>query len=217
MTADERLALAEHAYHSATFGGDNAQLAVGARALDALEADTALARGRLVHARYLAERVEQAEELALFERAAALYRGLGDPRGEGEALFWTGTFHQVVRDDHDTALPLFTRALELAEQADDRLTASYALRHLGFAEHMAGRLDRARARLEESTRLRRDLGFLPGVAANLVGLAHLATQQDRREDAAALLDEAAELARRSGAHAVAGWIDGARKETGLPG
>lgn len=155
-------------------------------------------------------------ELELFERAAELYRQLGDLRGEGEALFWAGTFHQVVRDDTDTALPAFQRALDLATRAGDPLTTSYALRHLGFAAHMAGRLDEARAHFEESTRLRRELGFLPGVAANLIGLAYLAAQQDRRDDAAALLKEAAELAESTDSHGVLRWVAEARDEISLP-
>ncbi|GHH00383.1 tetratricopeptide repeat protein [Streptomyces lanatus] len=210
MTADTRIEKAQLLYEHAVFGGDSGALASADRELDAVEADLALARGRVVHARFLDDRVEDARELVLFERAARLYGELGDVRGEGEALFWLGAFHQVVRDDTDAALPAFTRALDLATRADDRLTVSYVLRHLGIADHMAGRLDAARERLEESTRLRRELGFLPGVAANLIGLAHLAAQQDRREEAAQLLTEAEELAESAGADGVLRWVAGAR-------
>ncbi|KUO02884.1 tetratricopeptide repeat protein [Streptomyces caeruleatus] len=212
MTADPRIEQAQLLYERAVFGGDSGALADAGQVLDAVEADLALARGRIVHARFLEERVEDARELELFERAARLYGRLGDVRGEGEALFWVGTFHQVVRDDTETALPAFTRALDLATRADDRLTMSYALRHLGFAEQMAGRLDAARDRFEESTRLRRELGFLPGVAANLIGLAYVAAQQDRREEAAELLREAAEAAEKAGAEGVLRWVAEARGE-----
>ncbi|OQR61546.1 hypothetical protein B6E66_24515 [Streptomyces maremycinicus] len=215
MTADDRIGQAELLYERAVFGGDGGALESADRSLDEVEADLALARGRVIHARFLEERVEDPRELELFERAAGLYGRLGDVRGEGEAAFWVGAFHQVVRDDTETALPAFARALDLATRAGDRLTTSYALRHLGFADHMAGRLDEARARLEESTRLRRELGFLPGVAANLIGLAHLAAQQERRQDAAALIEEAAELARRTGSHGVLRWVAGAREELRL--
>ncbi|OKJ15925.1 tetratricopeptide repeat protein [Kitasatospora sp. CB01950] len=215
MTADGRIEEAELVYQRAVFGGDAGELGAAETGLDGLEADLALARGKLVHARFLDEQVENAHELELFERAAELYRRLGDERGEGEALFWIGTFHQVVRDDNEAALPVLRRARELAARAGDRLTLSYVLRHLGFADHMAGRLDSARAHFEESTRLRRDLGFLPGVAANLIGLAFLASQQERREDAAALLTEAAELAEKSEAHGVLRRVAGAREELGL--
>ncbi|MFD9125059.1 tetratricopeptide repeat protein [Kitasatospora sp. NPDC059571] len=216
MTADERIKQAELLYERAVFGGESSALATADRGLDGVEADLALARGRVIHARFLEERVEDVRELEHFERAAELYGRLGDVRGEGEAVFWVGAFHQVVRDDTGTALPSFERSLDLATRAGDRLTASYALRHLGFAEHMAGRLDEARTHFEESTRLRRELGFLPGVAANLIGLAHLAAQQERRDDAAALLKEATQLAESTESHGVLRWVAAARTELDLP-
>ncbi|MFI9784268.1 tetratricopeptide repeat protein [Kitasatospora sp. NPDC051984] len=215
MTVDGRIEEAELRYERAVFKGDTSALEPAERGLDGVEADLALARGKIIHARYLGERLEDPRELGLFERAAELYSRLGDERGEGEALFWVGTFHQVVRDDNETALPSLRRARELAARAGDRLTLSYVLRHLGIADHTTGQLDSARAHLEESTRLRRELGFLPGVAANLIGLAFLASQQERREDAAALLAEAAELAEKSEAFGVQGWVAGAREELGL--
>ncbi|GAA2014551.1 hypothetical protein GCM10009839_06920 [Catenulispora yoronensis] len=187
------------------------------QSLDAVEADHALARGRLVHARFLEDRVEDEQELELFERAARLYKALGDPRGEGEALFWVGIVHQVIRDDTPTAAPFFERSLALAEQADDALTKSYALRHLGFTAQFHDRLDEAREHLDESTRLRRELAFLPGVAANLIVLATLDVQQGRPQDAAARLAEATELAQESRAAAVVRWADAAREQLGLTG
>ena len=48
---------------------------------------------------------EDPRELALFERAAQLYRVLGDLGGEAGSLFWIGCFHQVVRRDDGTAVP----------------------------------------------------------------------------------------------------------------
>ncbi|GAA1398883.1 hypothetical protein GCM10009639_37900 [Kitasatospora putterlickiae] len=216
MTRDIRIEQAEIRYEDAVFGGDGGGLAAAERGLDGVEADLAMARGRLLHARFLADRIEDPRELELFERAAALYRALGDTRGEGEALFWAGTFHQVVRDDPAAALPALDRALALATRTGDLLTMSYALRHLGIAAHAAGRLEEARDRLEESTRLRWELGFLPGVAANLVGLGYLAAQQGRREDAAGLLAQAADLAGTAEAHGVLRQVADARKDLDLP-
>ncbi|WP_405143184.1 tetratricopeptide repeat protein [Sphaerisporangium sp. NBC_01403] len=212
MNADARVERARLLYERAVFGGDAGVLPAADRELDAVEADLALARGRVMHARSLEDRNEDPQELALFERAARLYRELGDLRGEGESLLWIGIFHQVVRDDGDAALPALERSYELAGQAGDTLTLSYALRHLGFAEHMAGRLDAARERLEESTRLRRELGFLPGVAANLVGLVYVAVAQGRRDDALALVEEAAAIAEASGAKGIMRQIDEARTQ-----
>ena len=116
-----------------------------------------------------------------------------------------------MRDD-DTAIPVLERSYELAAQVGDKLTMSYALRHLGYADHTAGRLAAARERLEESTRLRREIGLLPGVAANMVGLAYVAAAQGRRDDALALIEEAGSIADASGAHAVMRQVEEARTQ-----
>jgi len=208
---DDRLARARTLYEHAVFGGDSGALATADRELDTVEADLALARGRLLHARYL-EDGSTAGGLACFERAAELYAALGDLRGEAEALFWVGTHHQVVGGDEAVVVPSLERSAELATRVGDKLTLSYALRHLGFAAHAAGRLDAARAQLEESVRLRREVGFLPGVAANLIGLAYLAAEQERRDEALALLDEATATAESAGAHGVLRWVEEARAE-----
>ncbi|WP_435204738.1 tetratricopeptide repeat protein [Micromonospora sp. bgisy143] len=212
---DVRLTRAQERYEQAVFGGDATSLDEAERDLVALEADTALARGRLLHARFLETGAEDAAELSLFERAAQLYREVGDARGEGEALFWVGTVHQVIRQDQATADPSFARARELATEAGDELTLSYVLRHLCFGEQAAGRVEVARELLEESTRLRRKLSFTPGVAANLIGLADLAASDGDRDAARGLLDEAASLATSSGARGIARWIDEARDELKL--
>jgi hypothetical protein len=155
---------------------------------------------------------EDPQELALFERAARLYQMLGDIRGEGESLFWVGTFHQVVRHDNDSAVPALERSYELATRVSDRLTQSYAVRHLGFADMAAGAGNAARERLEESVRLRREIGFLPGVAAGLVALAHLTAGEGRRDEALALVEEAGVIAEASGAQGVSRWVEQARTQ-----
>ncbi|MEV4415628.1 tetratricopeptide repeat protein [Catellatospora sp. NPDC049609] len=210
MHGDRRLARASERYETAVFGGDTTATESAHRDLDSLEADLALARGRLLHADFLNDRAEDPAEPAAFERAAALYRRLGDGRGEGEALFWLGCFHQVVRDDGATAVPLLRRAYALAQAAGDELTMSYAVRHLGFADLEAGDRDAGRAKLEESARLRRELGFAPGLAAALLALARLAYEDGRDDEGAALLAEARDTAARSRAHGVLAWIDAAR-------
>ncbi len=218
VTVDDRLEQTQRLYERAVFGGDASALAEAERHLDAVEADLALTRGRVIHARFLdptSRTLEApddvADELALFERAIKLYRSLGDVRGEAEAQFWIGTFHQVVRHDDAAAVPALEGARALATQADDPLTLSYALRHLGIAEHRAGRLDEARSYLEESTRLRRQLGCGPGVAANLVGLAYIAAGDGRSDDVSAMLSEADSIARESAAAGITRQIDEARQ------
>lgn len=86
-----------------------------------------------------------------------------------------------------------------------------ALRHLGIAAHGTGQLELARQRLEESTRLRREIGLLSGAAANMVGLAYIAAAQ-QRSDALALLDEASAIAGASQAHRILRQVSQARAE-----
>ncbi|MFI7218045.1 tetratricopeptide repeat protein [Micromonospora maritima] len=214
MSAEDRIERARSAYEQAVYSGDTSGLGDAEQALDAVEADVALARGRILHARYQAAvgapAAEDPAELPLFERALRLYRTVGDTRGEAEALFWIGCLHQFVRRDDETALPHLQRSCRLAAEAGDRRIQAEALRHLGIAAHAAGRWDEAREHLEESSRLRRETGNLPGVASNMIGLAYLAAAQGRREEALATLDEAYAVARSHGAHAVVRHIEQAR-------
>ena len=216
---DARVRQAALLYERAVFTGDAGWLAAADRDLDAAEADLAVARGRLMHTRFLLRRDHDsaaaeadAGELPLFERAARLYRALGDIGGEAEALFWVGCFHQVVRRDDATAVPVLEQSLNLASHAGDKAVMSEALRHLGIAAHGAGRLELARRRLEESTRLRREIGLLPGAAANLVGLAYIAAAQERGDDALTLLDEAGAIAEASQAHRILQQVNEARAQ-----
>jgi tetratricopeptide (TPR) repeat protein len=216
---DERIERSRLLYEQAIFTGDAGALTEADRELDAVEADLALARGRLVHGRFLAQRDSDPEHaepdpqaLTLFERATQLYQRIGDPRGEADALFWTGCFHQVQGRDDTTAVPILERALALARQTSDTATAAEALRHLGVAAHRAGQLDLARQHLEESTRLRREQGSLPGVAANMVGLIYIALAQGRREDAQALAGEAQAIAESAGARTIARQVADARRQ-----
>jgi tetratricopeptide (TPR) repeat protein len=220
---DERVERSRLLFERALIDGDTSALAQAEHELDAVEADLALARGRLMHGRFLEQRTadpgqatEDPRELVSFERALQLYRGGGDVRGEAEALFWVGCCHQVVRRDDDAAVPFLEQSLTLAGQAGDEMTMSEALRHLGIAEHRAGHLDAARQHLEESVRLRREIGYLPGVAANLVGLTYIAAAQGRRDDALALIGEAAAIAEATGAHGVMHHVEEARAAVAAP-
>ena len=219
MSVDERIERSRLAYERALFESDGEALAQAERELDGVEADLALARGRVIHGRFLQQRAEDPEqihedprELALFERAAELYRARGDVRGEAESLFWVGCCHQVVRRDNEAAVPVLWQSLELATATDDTTTMSEALRHLGIAEHAAGRLEAARLHLEESTRLRREMGAGLGVASNLVGLTYIAAGQDRRDDALRLIEEARAIAEANGAQGLIRQIEEARAQ-----
>jgi hypothetical protein len=198
---NDRFAALRGAYEQATFGGDPSGLDVAERELDILEAEVALVRGQLLHARLsngfpeVAPSRNPEAELHLFEQAEELYRRCEHRRGEAEARLWIGLYHQVVQRDHSAARPHLEAAHVQAEAAGDPLLMSYTLRHLGIADHIDGQLTAARRRLVESTELRRDLGFWPGVAANLIGLAYLAAADDDLTAAQGHLDAAERLAR----------------------
>ena len=219
MSVDERIERSRLLYERALFESDGEALAQAERELDGVEADLALAQGRIIHGRFLQQRAQDPEqaredprELELFEQAAELYRARGDVRGEAESLFWVGCCHQVVRRDNEAAVPVLWQSLELATATDDTTTMSEALRHLGIAEHAAGRLEAARLHLEESTRLRREMGAWPGVASNLVGLTYIAAGQDRRDDALKLIEEARAIAEANGARGLMRQIEEARAQ-----
>ncbi|MFI7464168.1 hypothetical protein [Nonomuraea sp. NPDC049646] len=98
-----------------------------------------LARGRVLHVRFVHGGAADPRELTLFERAGALFKAVGDRRGEGESAFREGCYHQVVEGDLDRALPLFRRAGELAAETGDLATLAEVLRHQGIAAHRSGR------------------------------------------------------------------------------
>jgi hypothetical protein len=212
MSEEASLVRSQRLYEQAVFGGNAEALSIAELELDEVEAGLALARGRILHARFLEQRREDLRELPLFELAAELYRKLGDVRGEAEALFWVGCFHQVIRGDNDAAAAVLARSYELSSAAGDKLTMSYAVRHLGFADMAAGRTTEARERLDESVALRREIGFMPGVAAGLVAIAHVAAAGGSRDEAMALLAEAKLIAEQSDAYGVLRWVEQAQAE-----
>ena len=190
-------------------GSADAREAAG-RELMRAEARLLQEKGRILHARFLAERgAEDPAELEHFERSLELAREAGDERLESWAHFWVGIVHQVTRGDHDSAQPYFQRAYDWAKMNDDSLLRSYAIRHLGFCWYEQGRRDDGLRALEESVELRRDEGFLPGVAAGLLTLAELAVEEGRADEAPPLLAEAKEAADASGAAVFGARIDAA--------
>ena len=59
-------------------------------------------------------------------------------------------------------------------------------------------------------RLRRDIGLMPGIAANLVGLAYIAAGDGDHDEALALLKEAGAIAEASGAHRITLQVEESR-------
>ena len=95
-------------------------------------------------------------------------------------MFHIGLIYGVVRQDHQQALPFFQQSYTLAQTLGDQIIASYAIRHIGFAQYDAGNLTQARENLQESLRLREQAGFIPGVAMALVMLAYADAELKQR-------------------------------------
>jgi hypothetical protein len=172
---------AEAAYLASIFRGDDSDLDSSLAALTGSGPSVDLARGKLLHCRNLPDRPPDPSELDCFVRAADGFQAEHDVAGLASAIFWQGCYFQVICGDDDRAVPLLRRAL--AAEADDRLTASYCLRHLAIANHKRGNLEEAERQLVESTAQRRSLGFTAGVAANLVGLSYIALGRGDRYQA----------------------------------
>jgi len=209
--ADDPLARADLLNEQALFQGNAEARSQAERELDRAEVLLLLGRGRILHARFLAEREEDPEELALFERALALALATEDDLLEAEARFWVGLVHQVVRGDHDASREQFLAAWTIARERGDTKLQSYAVRHLGFVYDAEGNGDRAWEAFEESVALRREDVFLPGVAAGLLTLAEVAVERGEPERARPLLEEARVLAERTGAEPFLRRIEAAQE------
>jgi tetratricopeptide (TPR) repeat protein len=212
MSRDSWQLRAARRYDDATFGGRPELVVEGEDELDAIEADLALARGKLLHARFLDGRTNRDErELPLFERAVELYRKLDDRAKLADALFWVGCCHQVVLDDEATALDHFHAAYDLAAELGANLVRAESVRHLGFAAIKSGELDLAETRFAESLRLRQDATAAPPlIATAIIPLAVLANKRGERQRADDLFAEAARIAEDNGAVGVLNWIEQAR-------
>ena len=85
-------------------GSAEAREAAG-RELMRAEARLLQEQARILHAKFLVEWEEDPRESELFERSLELAHEAGDKLVESWGRFWIGLVDQVVRSDHDSALP----------------------------------------------------------------------------------------------------------------
>jgi tetratricopeptide (TPR) repeat protein len=138
--------------------------------------------------------IDHESERALFERALAIRRELGDRAGVAESLLHLGWVHQVLLGDGATAMPLFREALELAEPDGDAHVRSELHRHIGF--HIA--LDEHRPadalpHFQTSLELWRAGSEPASVIHGLVAVARCESMAGLHEDALAHSQEALDL------------------------
>ena len=167
------------------------------------------AKGLSLHTAFLEtdHSTEPADELAYFERGLALRQQAADQRGIAESLFHVGLVYGVIRRDHQRALTYFRDSYELAQAVGDVVMASYAIRHIAFAQHADNDLPAARASLEESLRLREAAGFVPGVAMAWLILAYADADLGQRAAALEHLRRAKDIFVALGAERRVAWMD----------
>jgi tetratricopeptide (TPR) repeat protein/DNA-binding SARP family transcriptional activator len=123
---------------------------------------------------------EAARELA--DEAAAIYRSLGDTRGEAEALDQLGLAHQRTARSRE-ALAYFSEArLRYVDAADERGVAS-TLSHSGIACWHLGRYAQATAHLRDALARYREAGDRRGEAKTLNNLGRTHHHSGRHAEA----------------------------------
>lgn len=147
-----------------------------------------------------------------FERAAAIGRSTGDERlTEIWCTFGLGHIHWAM-GDMQQAHTLLLRSLRYARRWRHGWAIGHAQFGLGIIELLRGNLDEARARMEESLLLRRDIRDLRGIADCLGSMALLWGSLGDHVKATTLLG-AAEAQRRATGQMLVPWqqpyVDGA--------
>lgn len=160
---------------------------------------------------------DEADELAQFERAAALYQELGDEVGQARAAFGAGVCAQVLGNDWDTAMAAYRRAETLIpalELAEDLYTRSEIHRHLGFYHLVAdSQTGVAVEHLRISLELRERQGEPRRIPSGLTALAWAEREAGDPGRAVELARRAVELSRAAGLRPT--WIADAENELAL--
>jgi tetratricopeptide (TPR) repeat protein len=170
--------------------------------------------GWLMHFRALAAGIENADpdaEEALFQRALAIRREIGDQAGIAGSLFGLGLVHQVLRGDWEAAMPCYGEALALAEEHGSDLLRSECHRHVGFFYvYIDGQLEEGIRHLQASLDLRERWGDERWTPSGLLALGQAKALAGRRDEA---LGHFRESVRRAQAAGLSGrYLDAAEEE-----
>ena len=126
--------------------------------------DDHLAVARALNVKGELERNEgrYAESLATLHDALALWRDLGDRRGEASALRRMGMTH-LFSGDHDIAEPLLFEALNAFQDIGSRKGVAWANQNLAWIAFMRGESDEAEERLQKAVSMFDDIGDWGGL------------------------------------------------------
>jgi len=143
------------------------------------------------------------------DEAVALYRELGDERGEGNVLWGLGNKKYFSREP-SAGIAEFAAALQKFRRVGDRTMESWSLHMLGGAQTRTGDLVSAADNLHEALRHFWEAGDAAGVTLVLDDLASLELARDDPDRAARLWGAARNLTNATGANLatfVDGWIE----------
>ena len=175
----------------------------------ALLGDVYDAMGFSLHAAYLeSDRSKEPEqEMDFFKLGLDLRKEHGSSSHIAESVFHIGLVHDVVRQEYDKALPYHQEAYKLAMEADEKLTMSYAIRHIGFTKLANEDIAGATEAFTESLELRQSIRFVPGVAFALATLARVSKMSGDIIQALNQFKEARDLLLLLGAEPQVAWIN----------
>jgi CHAT domain-containing protein/Tfp pilus assembly protein PilF len=106
------------------------------------------------------------EALKEYQRALALYRDIGDVRGEGEVLGGMGYVYYV--NGSDTCLSYYQMALEARMKADDRYLIGGTLNTIGLIHYnFFYDLDKSIEYFNKAAVVREEIGHLAGLGSTL--------------------------------------------------
>jgi DNA-binding SARP family transcriptional activator len=157
------------------------------------------------------------ESLTCFEQALALYRELGDARGESRAATNVATAYFDLQS-FDQALAMAEKALAAQRRAGKRNGEGIALGIVGGACRELGRFDEAIESLQQALAIFREVGNQSSEATSLCDLGDAYLGLDRVRDAAGCYQESLAirrgLANRHGQAASLRRLAGASQRTG---
>ncbi|HEY2917321.1 MAG TPA: adenylate/guanylate cyclase domain-containing protein [Candidatus Limnocylindrales bacterium] len=147
------------------------------------------------------------EGRAALDEALAIYRGLGDERGEANVLWGIGNMRYFSRTG-DTGAEAFALALEKFIRVGDRTMEAWSRHQLGAAYIRLDRLDEARELIQDALRFFYQASDTAGLTLVLDDLSAVAVAAGDNDRAARLWGAARSLTSSTGAN-LAGFVDAA--------
>ncbi len=157
---------------------------------------------------------ETGEGRRTLDEALALYRELGDERGEANVLWGIGNLYYFL-DELDAAADALESALPIHRRAGNRTMEAWSLHMLATARLRQERLAEARDLMVTALRLFHDSGDAAGMALVLDDFASLAARDDDAERSLRIWGAARNLSSTTGT-GLASFVDEAHEQFQRP-